>query len=661
MPKDKKKLQKKPSSLFAKSGLDPQIRKLRDLMEDEEYAEAVLLAEKLSHRTPENAEIAQIEARCLLKLEMPEAAMVPLARLMEYHPESDNTLNLGILIYLMNGMTVHSTRCCRRLLERSETEKDKERLGRMIEPGDKIIRTLSERLGVSYEDAEEGTFWLEEADFHLDEGRVSEALGYYSEAVEILPRAGNALAQMSVALFLNGQLDDAEATAHEALEAEPNHLAAQYRLMLCARARYDDAALQAAYAPLRERDPGDDEDDRITLIHAHGLAGNHEAAYALARRIAESGKELSGDALETLAMAAANRSRFQEAKGYARLLEGSPALEPPVRVALEYELPGPNLALRYPYLRVLDLLGQEGLNSFGQNITEQHRQGITAEKFDLSPILGRWPQIVWAAEKLLFEQDTDAGLVMLTSLGTKESIQVVRSVIGNPDVPYSAQVRAVYALSDAGFLPEEEPVTLRWGDEPLTATPAQVKAIFDVEELPTGLKVMLDEINRNPNLDRERVERIYRKALERYPDQPFLYHNLALCSFGDDVRELLEKALELKPDYHLARVTLATYLAIHRREEEMEKVLSEIPPTELSHRVRIGEEYARALNEEAHGRYQPALERAKRVLREDPEHDGAQALIKDLIVMLRHPEELLDEKRSFRESIRQLVRAGKLQ
>jgi tetratricopeptide (TPR) repeat protein len=634
MPKPKKPEKKKKPALAPKPG-QSQVRLIEDSLRRKEYTQAARMAQEAMSRFPTNPEFPEMAAEALMEIGWKRDALVPARRLIDMDPNRIHSLHLAAVVYAQNGMFAHSARCIRRIAELNPNHASIERLRKLSETGENYIRTMAERLEATFEDTEEGSFLLEEANVHRDsENDYPAAIDALRQSAALLPKSTSVRNALAEELFLSGRLEEAESLSREVLSQDEKNAEAHLRLMFVARARYDDDALQTAYARVQTLEPGDRAGDLIFLAKAHGMMGDHEAAYAVARRVADVESPLSADALRTLGAAAANTGRIAEARGFFRLW-----MQKGVRFNLEMDtlgagLPGPNFADSFPYFDDDELIHR----SFYREIMAPIWTGLDEDedrppRVDLSASAERFPQLVWIGEKLLVEDDTQAGLGMLLSIGSERSVRIVRDLATGTDAPWYARITAATAMMDHGFLKDGETLRMSVGDGWREIGTEELRALFAEPEIPEDARAALEESTELFRDDPDRAERILRDLVARYPDLPPALNNLALLSLNKEEKESrLRRALELDPDYDYARATLASFLAGEGKPDEAEETLSTLSADHLfKPNDYLAYLFARAHIERARRNYDEAIALLRRALRENIFYEPAY----DLLVRLQ--------------------------
>jgi tetratricopeptide (TPR) repeat protein len=621
MPKPKKKEIKKKAAPVLKVGTS-QIRHITALMEEGNYRHAGFLALDAMELYPNQPEIAELAVEALMEDRRAKEALAPVRRLLELTPNRMRPLYMAAVIYSSNYMYAHSLRCIRRMKEINPNYEGIERLEKLESTGNEYLKELAETLKVSFEDLEEGTFHLEEANVSRSEEDYPRTIEHLRRAAELLPTSEPILNFLAEALFLMGRLDEAEALSNRVLELEPQNLEAGLRLMFCARVRYDDAALQAIYDRVKDFDPGDNMADQIRMAKAHGLMGEDEKAYAAARPAAEQ-PSLPAAALYVLASAAANTGRIQEAKGYHRLQMKQTFYGNTLFLdILAAGLPGPGMTNAFSYVDDRELMDNKRFREVMSPLWEERDIDEPVPKAALQGVSEQFPQIVWIGEKLLFEEDIEMGLALLLSLKDDRATGIARDLAASRAAPWRARLTAATALVEHGVVPEGEKVTVWQDDYPHEIGRAEISALFKETVTDEAVQEALWDAVEVARTRPKEAEIMLRQLLAEHPDLPQALHNLSLLvSDPKEAESLLNRALELDPEYDYAKATLAALHASQNRPDEAEAALALIPEDRLlkpSDYVAVL--YARAFIDRARQDYDEALKKLKRLLYEDIFH-----------------------------------------
>jgi hypothetical protein len=400
--------------------------------------------------------------------------------------------------------------------------------------------------------------------------------------------------------------------------------------MLCARARYDEAALQAAYAPLKDAEAsGLQFTDQIHLAQAHGLMGEHDKAYASIRAAADSERTLTQAGLYAAAAAAANTGRTQEAKGYYRLYKDNGGSIDREIDSLTAGLPGPNVASAYPYFKDQALIHPpfylEIMKPIFDALDASVKDPYALLAIDLSEQARRFPQIVWIGEKIFLEEDFITGLGMLMSANDERSVKIVRDLAESPSMTWAGSINAATALRDHGILKDGDTLGIWRDGRRFEIGPDELRALEKTPDMPEDIRDLLQKAEDFFEDDPDRAKAILGGLTLRYPDIPQLHHNMALLAYNEEERQSrLLHALELDPEYDYGRLTLASFHAYAGRPNEAEALLAHFGEDHLFKPLDyVALLYARALIERARRQYEAALILLRQALRENLYFDPA--------------------------------------
>ena len=232
--------------------------------------------------------------------------------------------------------------------------------------------------------------------------------------------------------------------------------------------------------------------------------------------------------------------------------------------ALADRQPGPNWSERYPYFASSELLPRHAMQEWVDLVS---RQGGMSEKRYRDQVVDfarRFPQIVPAAEKMIWEEAlVDMGLPILILLDTPQARQVLRrfgsSQVGDDD----DRMQALTHLAEVGEIGPDTMVRI-WADGEWREVQMRQYEISDeyVSEYEPEVAELLNtalEAFKQEKL--QRAERLFRRAIELEPRAKQAYHNLgALYSHQgkqEQAREMLRAAIEIDPLYVMPRCNLA--------------------------------------------------------------------------------------------------------
>ncbi len=610
------------------------LRDCRRWADEGRIAEAATLAEAGAFKYPRRPEFGDLAIVLWLELDEPEIALHSCDRLLKEFPDQPRSHFLAAQVYVDLGLLALAGRACRRLGELIPPDPATQTiLDHLAAFSDEYIQLTTQGYDFSPEEAEEACALLEEAKVRSRLKDLPAAVEASRRAVERLPRSPDALHLLAVALYNTGKIEEAERINLRLLDIPPHDLQARRRALLCAWVRYDEATVHTAYAPLREQATSGaerSEEERLVLLTLHGMAGEHALAYEVARIIGASGHEIPPGDLPPLLAAAANTGRFQEARGYLRLMRAANVEIPDATVAaLNAELSGPNLATAYPYLSMNDILGAGARAALTELLSKAddffnespNRPGI------LKPLLDRWPQALRAAEFALWTDDTVVGLTLLIGMDTEAAYDRIRALLKHPDATYTAQILAVTALHEAGLLADDLEVLLHQGEREVRATVAEVRQVEEPEPLAPGLEALLDEAEAVEEKDPRKAERLLRRIMERYPDDARAYLALGALSPASEGIVLLHQALDRKPGDVNAMCHLALQWLGVGQMETVESLLEEVEQTPLlapyDYCMLL---YVRAYFHLSRHEREQALGPLRRLLREDPSFSNAAEL-----------------------------------
>jgi Flp pilus assembly protein TadD len=432
------------------------------------------------------------------------------------------------------------------------------------------ILAMARELGRPAAQVERGFHHMESGHRAAHSQDFSAGIAAYREAVRLLgdwPPLHNGLA---LALFHDGQAEQAVDVTRQVLARDPNNIFALSNAVRFLAWTGQEMEARGMAARLQDIEPQGSE-DRFKMAEVAAILDEDERVYQLLKPL-ERSRELIEDVpfismrVEwLLAVAEANTGR----RGAARRLE---ALRNQVPWAAEFvaalkaRRPGPGHARRFPYFHISEFLPPRYLEEFidlfggGDDLSPEEVQRRVAD------YARRFPQIVLMAEKLIWEEDQiDVGVAILESVDTPAAYVALRrfglSQVGDDEV----RMDVLLALSAAGQIAPDETVRV-WREGAWRELQIHRQDLIQERAQPYSQEVA-DLLNDAQAVfqagDRKKAELLFRRALELEPRAKEAYNNLgALHSYRgehEQARQMYRAALEIDPYYVFPRCNLAIY------------------------------------------------------------------------------------------------------
>jgi tetratricopeptide (TPR) repeat protein len=436
---------------------------------------------------------------------------------------------------------------------------------------EEVVAQMSHSLGIPVRRVEKGLYEMEEGIRDLNQSDYASSAAASQRAVRVLGDWPPPHNNLSLALFYDGHPEEAVAAARKVLAHDPDNVQALSNAVRFLTWSEREEEARTLWARLEDVEP-QDATERIKIAEAFAILGEDESVYRVLRPLdkAEAQQELSPEFVKEvqffLAVAEANTGR----RGAKRRLRDVRDRYPQADVflaALADRQPGPNWSERYPYFASSELLPRHAMQEWVDLVS---RQGGMSEKGYRDRVVDfarRFPQIVPAAEKMIWEEAlVDMGLPILILLDTPQARQVLRrfgsSQVGDDD----DRMQALTHLAEVGEIGPDTMVRI-WADGEWREVQMRQYEISDeyVSEYEPEVAELLNtalEAFKQEKL--QRAERLFRRAIELEPRAKQAYHNLgALYSHQgkqEQAREMLRAAIEIDPLYVMPRCNLALLL-----------------------------------------------------------------------------------------------------
>jgi tetratricopeptide (TPR) repeat protein len=543
--------------------LSSALEKADRLIDHDRIDEAVELLESLLAAHPRKATLHYYLGYARAKGGDVWNALQGYERAQELSQTSDYWTPLASL-YLEVELRAHALRAFRRALEGTPVSEFDEQIRKTIDLLEQDVSELARELEISPQRLEKGLYHMERGQIALHQGDFSASITASQKGIRILgdwlPPHNN----LSMALFWDGQPEDAIAAARRVLSKDPDNVHALTNLIRYLTWTGREAEARELWPRLRDVTP-QEHVKWIKVIEAAAILGEDEAAYRLLND-PPSG-ELSQHEQYYLAIAEANLGKRRSARRRLRRLQAIMPWADELIAALKAKRPGPGWAERYPYFHSIELVPNDELEAFAELISKQDDFSSRAFRRRVDRFTERYPQIVRMAEKLILEESQpDVGIAMLEAIANPAAYAVLRrfglSQAGDDDT----RMEALSKLLQAGEIKPGEPL-LVWFDGEWREVFLRGCEVSDEAELPYAPQVV-DALNEGTHAskqgDRARAERLFRRALKLEPQAKEAYNNLGAIYAQQDkhekAREMFRQAVEIDPLYVFPRCNLAAYL-----------------------------------------------------------------------------------------------------
>lgn len=445
----------------------------------------------------------------------------------------------------------------------------RERVPQVIAALREQFAELSRSQGISEGQTEKGLYEMEEGIRAMNRSDYSSSAAASRRAIRLLGDWPPPHNNLSLALFYAGHPEDAVAAARKVLAHDPDNIQALSNAIRFLAWSDREQEARALWARLEHVAP-QDMVDRIKAAEAAAILGEDESVYRLLRPLDRPSAELlpafASEVQLFLAVAEANtgrrgaKRRFQEVRGRYPQVDRFLA-------ALEDKRPGPGWSQRYPYFASSELLPVRAMQEWVD--LAERREHMPEERFhdEAARFAERFPQIIQAAEKMIWEEDQiDAGLSMLILFDTSQARAALRRFGLSQAGDDSARTRALNRLVEVGEIGPD--TTLRvwmggeWREVQLRRYDVSDEYVSEYEPevaevLNAGLKAFQEE-------KIQEAERLFQRALELDPRAKQAYNNLGAIysqqGNQEQAKKALRAALEIDPLYVMPRCNLALFM-----------------------------------------------------------------------------------------------------
>ena len=434
------------------------------------------------------------------------------------------------------------------------------------------ITELARDLGIPTQRVEEGLYLMERGQQALQENNFPACIADNRKAIRYLGDWPPTHNNLSLALFFNGQPEEAVTTARRVLSHAPDniHALANGIRFLAWTGRETEA--RELWGQLADHAP-QDTIERIKIVEAAAMLGEDESVYQLLtpldRRKRDGGRmvELAIRERLFLAVAEVNTGRHRLALRRFKSLQSDAPWAGDLLAALEAGRPGPGWAERFPYFHSSELLPAAELDKLIQLGMQQEEMPPQRFRNKMIRFVARFPQIVRIAEKMIWEEaQPEAGVVMLQTFGTPAAYTALRrfglSQAGDDEI----RMRALMALVEAGEIEPDEPVHIwnqgEWREVLVRGYEISDERSSDYD--PDAIDLLVKGHEAFSDGEHELAEQCFQRALELEPRAKEAYNNLgtiyARLEQHDLAKGMFQKALTIDPLYVFPRCNLASYL-----------------------------------------------------------------------------------------------------
>ncbi|HDQ73966.1 MAG TPA: tetratricopeptide repeat protein, partial [Chloroflexi bacterium] len=420
---------------------------------------------------------------------------------------------------------------------------------------------------------------IERAQIELHRNDFPAAIAASQKGIRVLGDWPPPHNNLSLALFWNGQPEEAIAAARRVLSQHPDDVHALANLVRFLTWTGRESEAQALWPRLQDVTP-QEYGKWIKIVEAAAILGEDESVYQLLNAPPAGRSQLSSREQYFLAIAEANIGRTRPARRRLRRLQSSMPWAAENLAALKAKQPGPGWAERFPYFYSVELVPRDELSDFMELIIGQDDHSSRQVRGQIERFVARFPQIVRMAEKLLWEEgQPDAGIGMLEIIATPAAYAALRrfglSQAGDDEM----RLQVLTNLLQAGEIQKDEVLRIwikgEWREVQLRGY--EISEEGESEYTPEVADLINQGTAASQRGDRKRAERLFLRALEKEPRAKEAYNNLgAIYAHREEherAREMFRKAVAIDPLYVFPRCNLASYLLGERDVDGAEAML----------------------------------------------------------------------------------------
>jgi tetratricopeptide (TPR) repeat protein len=474
-------------------------------------------------------------------------------------------------IYLDLEMNAHALHAFRQVLRGGLGGEAIDDARTMITWLEQEMAEVAQALELPTTQVERGVRHLENGGRALHRGDFRACITANRQAIKLLPDWPPPRNNLSLALFFDGDPNEAIAVARQVLSRAPDNIQAlgnAIRFLAWTGQEEEARDLWSRLAVVKPQDA----DDRLKMAEAAAILKDDKSVFTLLepldkQKVAQEGMPEKQQRVQFfLAVAEANLGKRMAQRRLKALQASMPRAGELLR-ALEAGQPGPGWADRFPYFHSTELVPRRRMEEFVDLVSRQDKLSPKRSRHQMTRFVARVPQIVLMAEKLIWEENQpEAGVGILKTVDTPAAHTTLRrfglSQVGDDEL----RMEALYGLMEAGEIAQNE--TLRvWSqgewqevqlrqyeisDEPRSEYAPKVALLMN-----KGLKAFQQD-------DYEAAENLFRQALDLDPQAKEACNNLGTIytRWGEHTRarEVFQAALDIDPLYVLPRCNLAAYL-----------------------------------------------------------------------------------------------------
>ena len=547
------------------------------------------------------------------------------------------------VLYLETDLPVHALRAFRQVIEQETSTPMMNEVRATVASQEEDLTRAAQRLSIPIDKLERGLYQMEEARRALSENDYPAAIAANRRSIKLLgdyPPPHNNLSQ---ALFLDGQTQEAVSEVRQVLSNHPENVQALSNAIgfLTWMGREEEARdLWARLDHITPQEPN----DRLKKAEAAAVLAEDERVYQILRPLDEStaAEELAPHTMSRaqrfLAIAEANTGRRQAARRRLRALrqEADP-FSTEYLAALKEGRSGLGWAEKFPYFHLTELVPSRQIEALIDLAGQEDDMAPRRFRRRMERFVERFPQIVQVGEKMIWEEQQPAGgITMLMTIGTPEAYSALRRFALSQAGDDEDRLEALSALAEAGEIEPGESVRA-WLDGEWREIELQIFEASPQEGRLSDYSPQVADLLSQGTLassrgSAERAEELFERALELDPNAKEAYNNLGAIyahrGEHERAREMLRQAIAIDPLYVFPRCNLAAYLLDDEEIEKAEEMLAPLSEaTDLFPQEAAFYNFSRGRLLAYQGEYDEARRAVKTALKIDPDHELAEGLL----------------------------------
>jgi Flp pilus assembly protein TadD len=474
-------------------------------------------------------------------------------------------------LYLELELNAHALYAFRQVLERGADIPMIGDVRKAVTSLEEDVTETARNLGLPVAQVEKGLRHLEDGQRAMQSNDFPACIAANRQAIKLLGDWPPPRNNLSMALFFNGQPEEAIAAARQVLSKVPENVQVLGNAIRFLAWTGQEPDARALWAQLEEITPQGDS-ERLKMAEAAAILGEDESVYQLLKPLDKPGMFLEGvpgfsqRVQLFLAVAEANTDR-RAARRRLKALQNNVPWADDLLTALAAGQPGPGWAERFPYFHSTELIPSRKLEEFIELIGRQDEMPAKRFRRQVTHFAAGFPQLVLIAEKLIWEEkQPDAGVAILATVATPAAYAALRRFGLSQAGEDEARMQALSRLMQAGEIAQDETLYV-WIRGEWQEVQLRGYEIHDEPETPYAPKVadLLDQgLKAFQEKDYGQAERLFQRALALDPRAREAYNNLgtiyARRGEHERAKEMFREALEIDPIYVFPRSNLAIYL-----------------------------------------------------------------------------------------------------